>query len=168
MKALIYIENADKKISSHIICDSAIIRAKDPFFIPDEREWRIKTLHGVRIDRLGKGIKKKFAERYYSECLTGAHPYAVNPADMDAARYGRDGALVIGEFKDADSLSAEFKQKIDELIEFFSDNITLKTGDLIFLYIENSKKEDITIDHRSYDVEIAGIEGCPPMRLKIR
>ena len=52
--------------------ESAILRVNNPFFIPDfASEFHYETEIVVRINRLGKGIARQFAHRYYSEIGIG-------------------------------------------------------------------------------------------------
>ncbi len=165
MKALIYFPDRKGRERTALICDSAVTRAKDPFFVPDDRRWTGIVLRGVRIDRLGKGVAPEFADRYYSECLTAVHPEATDDAEGGAERWGRDGALVISEAIISDNLDPTFRDTINSLVARFSDSIMLKTGDLVLVA---SPDAQFDIEARSYNIEIPEACGCPGFRLKIR
>lgn len=52
--------------------DSAILRANKPFFIPEfSNEIHYETELIVKINRIGKHISPKFANRYYDEIGLG-------------------------------------------------------------------------------------------------
>lgn len=165
MKAIIDYHPERKTRQTALVCDSALTRAKDPFFVPNDQRWYGMPLRGVRIDRLGKGIEERFANRYYSECLTAVHPYTDSTTELDVDRWGRDGSLVISETISADNLSAEEKMKIDHLVSEFSKNMTLKTGDLI---LTGSTEDCFVLEQRSYNIDIPPVDGYPGFRLKIR
>lgn len=164
MKALIcYIK--DGKEAAALVCDSAVTPARNPFFVPDDRQWNCMVLRGVRIDRLGKGITERFAERYYSECLSAAHPFCDKDGDSIVETWGRDNALIVSELLPAENMDAELKTKINNAISRFSKDMTFKTGDIVLVETVERRPE---IEHRSYDVGVPAECGCPPMRLKVR
>lgn len=165
MKALISYYDKVGHEKTAMIADSAITRAKDPFFVPDERKWIGMPLYGIRIDRLGKGINLEFAERYYNECLSAVHPFACEHEDTGVAKWARDGALIISEGSLAENLSSDFKNQINRLISLLSESITLKTGDLILI---GEPDASFPIEHRSYNVEIPEFKGCRGFKFKIR
>jgi len=141
--------------------DSALLKDKKPFFLPDEL-GRIdyETVLVVRICRLGKSIPQRFAHRYYDAVTVGidftardlqrqlreaGHPWELCK--------GFDGAAAIGEwipvekFRDIQALhfhldingktvqegcSSDMLFKVDELISYISQWFTLKTGDLLY------------------------------------
>jgi 2-keto-4-pentenoate hydratase/2-oxohepta-3-ene-1,7-dioic acid hydratase in catechol pathway len=141
--------------------DSALLKDKKPFFLPDEL-GRIdyETELVVRICRLGKSIPQRFAHRYYDAVTVGidftardlqrqlreaGHPWELCK--------GFDGAAAIGEwipvekFRDIQALhfhldingktvqegcSSDMLFKVDELISYISQWFTLKTGDLLY------------------------------------
>ncbi|MGB1210006.1 MAG: fumarylacetoacetate hydrolase family protein [Lacinutrix venerupis] len=141
--------------------DTAILLKKQPFFIPEfsqDVHHEVEVL--VKINRVGKYIDKKFANKYYNEIGLGIDFTA---RDLQAKLKEKglpwekaksfDGAAVIGdwlpktEFKDLNNLSFSLKKndktvqqgntnlmlwKIDEIIEYVSKYFTLKIGDIIF------------------------------------
>ena len=142
--------------------DSAILPKGNPFFIPD---W-CKDLHYevelvIRIKRLGKNIRKEFANRYYDEIGLGIDFTARDIQDelkkkglpWEKAK-GFDGSAVIShemlEASQFDSLSdisfslkkngdevqsgnsADMIFSFDRIIEYISQYMTLKIGDMIF------------------------------------
>ena len=165
MKALIFIPDKEKNsVRTAVICDSAILRAKDPFFVPDARPWRGWILRGVRIDRLGKSIKPEFASRYYNEALTAVHSFT-SLDEYEASRWCRDGSLIVSEPVNASALTGTSKAEIDDVISFFSRSMTLKTGDMVFIAdMENA----FHLDSPPSNMEVQSVNGFPPMKYKIR
>ena len=141
--------------------DSALLKDKKPFFLPDEL-GRIdyETELVVRICRLGKSIPQRFAHRYYDAVTVGIDFTArdLQRKLRDAGHpwelcKGFDGAAAIGEwvpvekFRDIQALhfhldingktvqegcSSDMLFKVDELISYISQWFTLKTGDLLY------------------------------------
>ena len=141
--------------------DSALLKGRKPFFIPDwlgRVDYEAEIV--VRICRLGKGIPERFAHRYYDAATVGIDFTARdlqgelrkegNPWDLCK---GFDGSAVIGEWVETDQLgdiqaldfSLELNGKevqrgftgdmiygVDRLIAFISRFFTLKTGDLLY------------------------------------
>ncbi len=141
--------------------DSALLLNNKPFYIPDfsaEIHHEIELV--IRINRLGKNIAKKFAYRYYSDiglgidftardlqrdCMTNGLPWEIAKAF--------DGSAVLSQFVPFDSLknkanihfhldinnktvqkgySMDMIFSFDAIIEYVSQFITLKIGDLIY------------------------------------
>lgn len=165
MKAVVSYSDSFGEKHVDLVGDSAIVRCKDPFFVPDRREWKVMPLGGVVIDRLGKGIDRKFAGRYYTKCITAAHPFASDDKDRGMTRWGRDGALVISLQDDSSMMSDELKSRIDAEIESISRIATLKTGDLILVGTEESS---FPIQNASSNYDVEYQSGLPPLRLKVR
>jgi len=141
--------------------DSAILPNEQPFFIPDftnEVHYELEVL--VKIRKVGKHIKQKFAHKYYDEISLGIDFTA---RDLQAAlkekglpwekAKGFDGSAVIGKwvpksrYRDLGKLSFSLYRngdevqhgntelmlwKIDELIAYVSRYFTLKKGDVLF------------------------------------
>jgi len=141
--------------------DTAILLKKQPFFIPDfsdEVHYEVEVL--VKINRVGKHIDKKFANKYYNEIGLGIDFTARDVQNALKAKglpwekaKSFDGAAVIGkwidknEVENVDHFEFSLKKndeivqngntshmlwKIDELIEYVSKYFTLKIGDIIF------------------------------------
>tara|TARA_B100000809_G_scaffold149298_1_gene146804 strand:- start:13916 stop:14527 length:612 start_codon:yes stop_codon:yes gene_type:complete len=141
--------------------DSAILPKKMPFFIPsftDEVHYEVEVL--VKINKVGKHISAKFAHKYYDEIGLGID-FTARDVQRICKEKGLpwekakafDGSAAIGEFVpketlgDLQNLSFSLKKnqelvqegntnamlwKIDELIEYVSQYLTLKKGDVIF------------------------------------
>ena len=142
--------------------DSALLRNNDPFYIPaftQQVDYECELI--VRIDRLGKCIDRKFAHRYYNDVGLGIdftardlqrraiaeglpwtaakgfdHSAAVSPQFVPLAELGSIDNLrfelrVNGEVRQQASTS-EMLCHVDEIIEYVSRFITLRTGDLLF------------------------------------
>ncbi|MCB9189411.1 MAG: fumarylacetoacetate hydrolase family protein [Flavobacteriales bacterium] len=142
--------------------DTAILPKKQPFYIPEFT----KDLHHeleivVRINKLGKNIKEKFAHTYYDEiglgidftardlqkeCKDKGLPWEKakgfdysapigeefikvneieNLNDLNFSLYKNGERVQIGNTKD-------MLFSIDRIIEYVSQFVTLKIGDLIF------------------------------------
>ncbi len=142
--------------------DTALLRNNEPFYIPDfSNDLHYECELVVKINRLGKNIDQRFANRYYSEIGLG-----IDFTARDLQRKLRDKGLpwekakafdhsaVISrnfiakeELPDLDSIKFQLKKngilvqngdsadmifKIDELISNISKIFTLKIGDLIY------------------------------------
>jgi len=141
--------------------DSSVLAKKQPFFIPDfsdDIHYEVEIL--VRINKLGKHIDRKFADKYYDEIGLG-----IDFTARDVQSYLKskglpwekaksfDGSAVIGnwlnkkEFEDINNINFSLEKngtlvqqgntsymlwKIDEIIEYISKYFTLKIGDIIF------------------------------------
>ncbi len=141
--------------------DSAIIKKNKPFFLPDfSRDIQYETEIVVRINKLGKGISKRFAHRYYNEITLGIDITARDIQKKFSSEglpwelsKGFDGSAPLGEFislneiGDIDNIdfhldingaraqtgnTSDMIFAVDEIIEYVSRYFTLKTGDLIF------------------------------------
>ena len=165
MKAILAYNDRNSEMCRAVVCDSAHLRAKEPFFVPDDRQWYGMVLRGVRIDRLGKNISLKFADRYYNEVVTAAHPFAGEPEDNAVDRWCRDGALVVSEAVSAENIDADMRHTLNSLIMECSRNMTLKTGDLVLAGFFDPV---FKIENKSYDIFIPQLKGFPDFRLKIR
>lgn len=141
--------------------DSALLKGRKPFFIPDwlgRVDYEAEIV--VRICRLGKGIPERFAHRYYDAATVGID-FTARDLQGELRKEGKpwdlckgfDGSAVIGEwvetgqFGDIQALdfSLELNGKevqrgftgdmiygVDRLIAFISRFFTLKTGDLLY------------------------------------
>jgi len=141
--------------------DSALLKNNKPFFIPDfssQIEYEAELV--FRINRLGKNIAEKFANRYYSEIALGID-FTARDLQQQARQNGNpweisktfDGAAAISnfvslqEFENKQNInfslftngkkvqfgnSNEMIFSIDTIISYVSTFFTLKTGDLIF------------------------------------
>ncbi len=141
--------------------DSAILRANKPFFIPEfSNEIHYETELIVKINRIGKHISPKFANRYYDEIGLGID-FTARDLQRKLKSEGKpweickgfDGAAVIGDFIPKDELgevqqirfhldidgktvqqgnSSDMIFSIDAIIAYISRYFTLKIGDLIY------------------------------------
>lgn len=141
--------------------DSALLKDSKPFFLPDEL-GRIdyETELVVRICRLGKSIPQRFAHRYYDAVTVGIDFTARDLQNKLRAEgkpwdlcKGFDGSAAIGEwvsiekFRDIQAIhfrldingntvqegcSSDMLFKVDEIIAYISQWLTLKTGDILY------------------------------------
>lgn len=142
--------------------DSALLRNNDPFYIPSfSNDVHYECELVVRINRLGKNIEPRFANRYYDEIGLGIDFTA---RDLQAKLKDKglpwekakafDRSAVIGndfipksELPDGNAIKFQLKKNgelvqngdssymlfpIDEIISQVSNYFTLKIGDLIY------------------------------------
>lgn len=140
-------------IAVDIIPDSAIIKDRKPFFVPDfSSKWVYDLNIAVRINRLGKNVGEKFANRYYDAitlCLR------MIPMDMieklssagltSNIATSFDGAVILGDWQSIDTIQEQIKInidnfetvintsdiKIDNSIKHLSKYFTFKIGDIL-------------------------------------
>lgn len=142
--------------------DSAILKANSPFYLPDfspNIEYEAEIV--VRINRLGKNIAERFANRYYEDLTLGLDLTARDlQSQLKEKRLpweiskGFDGSAVMGTFIKKESLltpvdnlsfnllknnekvqagnTRDMLFSIDKIIAYASQFFTLKIGDLIF------------------------------------
>ena len=141
--------------------DSALLKGNKPFFLPDfsdEIHYEAEII--IRINRLGKNIAEKFANRYYDEVGIGidftardlqkkqreaGNPWEICKAFDNSAAISE--FLPISEFGNINQLNfqlningntvqkANTQQQIfsvDKIIAYVSRYFTLKIGDIIF------------------------------------
>lgn len=141
--------------------DSAVLRNNAPFFIPAfAKEFHYEVELVIKINRLGKNIEEKFANRYYNEIGLGID-FTARDLQNELKSKGLpwekskafDGSAVISEFvpinryPEIDNLpfrllvNGEIRQSgnsnemifsFDKLVSHISKYFTLKIGDLIF------------------------------------
>jgi len=141
--------------------DSALLKARKPFFIPDHMgriDYEAEVV--VRISRLGKNISERFAHRYYDAVTVGIDFTARElqrslrdrglPWELSK---GFDGSAAIGEWVPKEYIphltalpfhldingktvqsgcTSDMLFGIDALIAYISKFFTLKTGDILF------------------------------------
>lgn len=141
--------------------DTAVLKNNKPFFIPDfSKEIHYETELIIKINKIGKNIAEKFANRYYDEIGLGVD-FTARDLQRKLKAEGRpwevckafDGSAVIGnflpkeEFADVQNIdfhlnlndstvqngnSKDMIFTIDEIIAYISKFFTLKIGDIIF------------------------------------
>ncbi len=165
-------------IAVDIIPDSAVIKDHKPFFVPDfSSKWIYSLNIAIRINRLGKNIGEKFANRYYDAitlCLR------MIPSDMleQMAKAGIvsniatsfDGAVILGDWQPIETIQDQIKInidnfetsinksdiKIDNSIKLLSKYFTFKIGDILIpasLDHQSELKIDDNIIGKINDVE---------------
>lgn len=142
--------------------DSAILRQGKPFFLPDfSKEVHYETELVVRICRLGKCIAPRFAHRYYDAVTVGidftardlqrsfreqGHPWELSKAFDNSAAIGEFISIgqAGGDVQNIDfhldidgkevqrGCTSDMLFKVDEIIAYVSQFMTLKIGDLLF------------------------------------
>lgn len=142
--------------------DSAFLRNRRPFFLPDFSEQvEYETELVFRIGRLGKSIGARFADRYIDGVTVGID-FTARDMQADCRRKGLpwgickgfDGSAAVGDMKpvpvsegalenirfrlDIDGktvqngFSGDMIFPVRRLVEYVSRFCTLKTGDLLF------------------------------------
>ncbi len=108
--------------------DTALLRENRPFYIPTPlTEIRYREGIVVRVDRVGKCIEARFAQRYYHEVGAGVELFADElPTWMDHSLAVSPEFVPIGDVPGK-------SEEIDTLIHRISQYMTLKMGDLIFI-----------------------------------
>jgi fumarylpyruvate hydrolase len=171
--------------------DSSLLINNKPFYLPEfSNEIHHEAEIVLRINRLGKHIERTFAHRYFNEITVGID-FTARDLQRICKKEGNpweiaktfDGSAVLGKFirfdtvNDPESIhfsldingkkvqngnSADMLFKMDHIIEYISQFITLKMGDLIFTgtpvgvgpvkigdhlegYIENEKLLDFEV-----------------------
>lgn len=141
--------------------DSSLLKGRKPFFIPDDMgriDYEAEVV--VRINKLGKTVPVRFANRYYDAVTLGIdftarelqHKLSQNGQPWDMAK-GFDGAAAIGDWIPKEKLpdiqrirfhldingktvqqgyTGYMLRTVDEIISYVSKFYTLKTGDLLF------------------------------------
>lgn len=141
--------------------DTALFKDNNPFYIPDfTSEMHYECELVVRINKVGKNIQEKFAQKYYDEIGLGldftARDLQQNCKEKglpwEIAKGFDNSALISNKFIKIDhdkindlnfklDLNGQTVQEgnpnqmiftIDQIIAYISQFITLKTGDLIF------------------------------------
>ncbi|ASB50221.1 fumarylacetoacetate hydrolase family protein [Alkalitalea saponilacus] len=141
--------------------DSAILRNNNPFFLPSfANDFHFEVEVVVRINKLGKNIEERFANRYYDEIALGVDFTARDLQDELRSKglpwekcKAFDGSAVLSDFvpksdyPDLNNLNfslnvnGEVRQSgntrdmiynIDQIISHVSKYFTLKIGDLIY------------------------------------
>lgn len=141
--------------------DSALLKDGKPFFIPDfSKEVHYETELVVRINRLGKNIAQRFANRYYDAVTVGidftardlqrelrsiGNPWEISKGFDNSAAIGH--FIPIDKFADIQNLNfhldiddntvqqgntKDMLFRVDQIIEYISQFFTLKIGDLLF------------------------------------
>jgi len=141
--------------------DIALLRPGTPFFYPEfSRDIHFECELVVKIDRVGKNIAEKFAHKYYSEiglgidftardlqrkCKEKGHPWEIAKSFEGSAPISKE--FIPKKELNLDDLPFTLKKngelvqggnandmifKIDVLIGYISQFMTLKKGDLIF------------------------------------
>jgi 2-keto-4-pentenoate hydratase/2-oxohepta-3-ene-1,7-dioic acid hydratase in catechol pathway len=141
--------------------DSSLLINNKPFFLPDfSKEIHHEVEIVIKINRLGKNIQQKFASRYYNKVTVGIdftardlqHVCKEKGKPWEIAK-GFDGSAVLGKFislselenQDEIAFNLEINGKpaqkgnthdmlfsIDRIIEYISQFVTLKMGDIIY------------------------------------
>ena len=142
--------------------DTALLRNNDPFYIPSfSEDLHYECELVVKINRIGKCIDERFANRYYSEVGLGIdftardlqrgamakgmpwerakafdHSAAISlefvPLEQLGDINGLNFTLDIGGERRQSGSTAEMLFSVDRIISYVSRYMTLKIGDLIY------------------------------------
>tara|TARA_B110000285_G_scaffold10813_1_gene10732 strand:+ start:4416 stop:5027 length:612 start_codon:yes stop_codon:yes gene_type:complete len=141
--------------------DTSLLRPGTPFFYPGfTKDIHYECELVVKINKVGKNISEKFAHKYYSEiglgidftardlqqkCKEKGHPWEIAKSFEGSAPISKE--FLSKEELDIDNIDFTLKQndkivqrgnskdmifKIDQLISYLSQFMTLKKGDLIY------------------------------------
>lgn len=147
----------------HVLPDSALLIPKRPLFLPDlQGPIKAYAAWAIRVNRLGRCISERFAERYYDKVSIAACLVAEGFCEQmrslngsDIAAYSFDGAVCLGEWINASESEAlegaiqiedqkallkecDWKEKADKAITLLSKYQTIRQGDIIILKTESS------------------------------
>lgn len=133
-------------VTATLMADSCRRPDMRPLFVPDGGEWVCEVRAAVRVGRLGKSIRRKFAMRYVDGWTAVNY---LRPADDAEARSAEacmtDDALVQGEWRpmpeepvrmEFGSETAEWLADADFIsseLERLSARASFKTGDMLML-----------------------------------
>lgn len=189
MKVLIFENNVDaghKESGWYLVADSAVSNTGKPFYLPDfYGKTEAHLAIAVKIIRLGKSVKRKFASKYYSEMAPALHftlpelaeRFKTRSLPEDASR-SFDRSLMVGEFseiipgetfslwlngEEKTTLRLEDLQKsIDVLLEEFSVINTVKMGDLLVPGLQRG------IEIKEGDLLEVKKDGQPAFRVRVK
>lgn len=141
--------------------ETALVLKRQPFFLPDfSNDVHYEAELVVKINKLGKNIQARFANKYYDQISVGID-FTARDVQAELKAKGLpwekakafDGSAVVGtfvsvgDFENINRLNFSLKQNgetkqlgntsdmifsVDHLIEYISSFFTLKIGDLIF------------------------------------
>lgn len=147
------------------IPDSCMIRSGKPFFIPEfDTEFNAYPALAVRIERLGKCVASRFADRYYTHIHVAVSMRAENILSSlrenglpwsEAVVFDR--SLILSDPVEKGEIlgkeptvtvdcgevnltlsTADLENRIAEAIAYVSRNNTIRTGDIIILRLPDS------------------------------
>lgn len=140
--------------------ETALLPKKTPFFLPDfSNDVHHELELVVRINRLGKNIEERYANRYYNEVTVGVD-FTARDIQAECKSKGLpwekakafDGSAPVGKMMDLEGLdvqnldmemekngtlvqsgnTSQMLFSVDFIISYVSHFMTLKIGDLIF------------------------------------
>lgn len=125
-------------------CDSSLLNNRKPFFQPDwSEDMRAAHCIAIRICRLGKHIAPRFASRYYDALALGLDFRAEDWMNRNIARATAfDYSLSVGNWIEPDNFPKQWMPSelpIDQAIAEASNVVTLRTGDIVFVDIQEAQ-----------------------------
>lgn len=155
MKIITAMVEGGKVTGIYLKPDNTLNRKRLPFFVPEEpAEVAARVGVAVTIEKVGKTIRREFAERYYEKAAL-----AVEVTDMAALKrareegepwtmaVGMDGSLTLSEFREIEDMTtaevetdgekwgecevARLLERVPEVMTKVSRVMTLKTGDIV-------------------------------------
>lgn len=142
-------------MSWYEIPDSSLLRSGQPFFVPDFASgFRVFPTVIYRVSRLGKGIGRRFADRYFDAVSIGCCAVAVDLL-ADLRQHGEpwcravafDRCCMLGSFMPLDKFPGRWivrcgdnnleydlsamTYEVGQVLEVLSHEITVKEGDMI-------------------------------------
>lgn len=144
--------------------DSALLTGGRPLFLREDREaaW-FDLMPAVRISRLGLGVSRRFAPRYFDAATVVAlnlpSPQATLPLP-DTALVA-DNALITGHWHPVPQqpqwiieaggrrLELDMEGAFEQAIEAVTERSTIKTGDIIVLPPRESLRVEVRAGHHA-------------------
>ncbi len=169
-----------------VIPDSAIVPGIQPMFLSDcSPSWAARLCLAFRINRLGKNIGRRFANRYY-DAVTVALRAIPSEMELELARRGVstglagavDSTLAIGQWLPVSEVQAPYiisgpgidssvtakDADIDSAVNIISRYMTMRTGDIILACSPQAPDTALT-PGTSVDAHLCGTH---VLHLKIR
>ncbi len=125
--------DTDDFATARLMADSAVRPDRRPLFLPEDAAGIMCTPRvAVRVERLGKNVAPRFADRYLTAVCLCCH--VTSPAMTDYS----DDSLIIGRYIPVANAAGEPAAAYDaalaaEALAAVSATATFKTGDLIVL-----------------------------------
>ena len=136
-----------------MFADSALLPTGKPLFLPDfAPSFRAVPAFAVRVDRLGKHVQRRYAERYWHHATTG---FIVEPEGCDGQWIASfDGSALVGHMHEVtpdhdtpwrwmvnDTMAvqatvAQHSERVNEILCRVSQCCTIKMGDLLYFTID--------------------------------
>ena len=158
--------------------DSALLTGGRPLFLREDREaaW-LELMPAVRISRLGLGVSRRFAPRYFDAATIVALnlPSAEAALPLPDTLLVADNALITGHWmpvppetqwiieSEGRSIAPDMAGAFEQAIEAVTELSTIKTGDIIVLPPRERLRIAVTPGHHA----TATLQGLPAIDFKV-